>query len=368
MDAVEKIARTVLYEGYVLWPYRRSALKNRQRWTLGGVYPEAFSKESGESDPWTMQTECILEAETGAGLDVSVRFLHVVERQVYRVASGDGADGDPTALVAGPNAGTELVDGVALEPVDELVVGDERYLTWEEATEREVTARGLPVSLLPEPYRMPIMVAAGREVEWLNDPAGRRIGALVRSWRSLEGVVVVLAERMGAGVDGKGTAYRLSVRVQNTTPWVGGSRAEALRATFVSAHTVLRLEHGAFVSLTDPPAEFRRLVNGCRNIGAWPVLVGKEGDRSTMLSSPIILYDYPQVAPESPGDLFDGTEIDQLLILNILGLTEEEQREVRATDPRARAILDRCASLSPEELQRLHGAVREFRSVWGAQP
>jgi hypothetical protein len=93
------------------------------------------------------------------------------------------------------------------------------------------------------------------------------------------------------------------------------------------------------------------------------VLVGEEGQRNMLLSSPIILSDYPQIAPESPGDLFDGGEIDQLLILNIMSLTDEEKEEMRASDPRAREILERCESLSPEELMNLHGAIREFRML-----
>ena len=82
-----------------------------------------------------------------------------------------------------------------------------------------------------------------------------------------------------------------------------------------------------------------------------------------MLSSPIILYDYPQVAPESPGNLFDSTEIDELLILNLLTLTEEEKEEIRATDPRARELLERSESLSGDDFMRLHGAIREFRTL-----
>ena len=94
------------------------------------------------------------------------------------------------------------------------------------------------------------------------------------------------------------------------------------------------------------------------------MLVGEPGERHTLLSSPIILEDHPRIAPESPGDLFDGGEIDQLLILNILSLTEEEKDEVRASDPRAREVLDRSEALSPEELMRLHG--RTVRGIAGA--
>ncbi|MGI8438767.1 MAG: hypothetical protein ACR2NV_00940, partial [Thermoleophilaceae bacterium] len=97
--------------------------------------------------------------------------------------------------------------------------------------------------------------------------------------------------------------------------------------------------------------------------GTWPVLVGSEGERHALLSSPIILPDYPQIAPESPGDLFDAGEIDQMLVLNILSLTDEEKEEMRDSDPRTREILERTAALSPEEMMSLHGAIREFQAV-----
>jgi hypothetical protein len=99
----------------------------------------------------------------------------------------------------------------------------------------------------------------------------------------------------------------------------------------------------------------REAAQGCRNSGVWPILVGEEGDRSAMLCSPIILEDHPQIAPESPGDLFDGGEIDQMLILNILALSDEERREMAESDPRAQEILERCSALGPEELMSLHG-------------
>jgi hypothetical protein len=123
---------------------------------------------------------------------------------------------------------------------------------------------------------------------------------------------------------------------------------------------VLVARAGHFVSLTDPPPARRAEAEACENVGLWPVLAGEEGDRSTILASPIILPDHPRIAPESPGDLFDATEIDQMLVLNILSLTDEEKREMRSADPRAREILERTESLSEEELMRLHGTIREF--------
>jgi hypothetical protein len=322
-DPVRQVAQAVLYEGYLLWPYRRSALKNQHRWTIGGVYPASYGTD-------LMQTQCLVVADPDATVDVEVRFLHVVTRDVARCHGGQ------------------------LENVAELTVGTQRYLAWEEATEREVVAGGLPVAELPgQPCQVPVQVDAGTDTEWLTDAHGQRAGAVVRGWRELSGRVDIGAEPVAPGI------HRLTVRVANTIPWRGQDRTQALHRTFVSAHTVIHAERAQLVSLTDPPRGLAALAEGCRNIGAWPVLIGAEGECHTMLSAPIILPDYPQVAPESPGDLFDATEIDQLLTLNILTLGDDERQEMRDSDPRARAILDRCATLTQDQLMLLHGRLRE---------
>jgi hypothetical protein len=333
VDSLKKIAEAVLYEGYILWPYRRSAIKNQQRWTFGGVYPRAYSEARGEDDPWVTQTQCLVVGDEGSTIEVKVRFLHVVERKVGRKR------------------------GEALEFVDELQVGGESYLSWDEAAEREVAVGGLKLSELEAPWRVGIDIPGGSREEPLADPTGEVVGVLVRRWRSLCGAVEVEAESLREGL------FRVTARITNTTPWGGEDRESTLKQAFVSAHTALEVEGGEFVSLMDPPEELQEAAQGCENVKTWPVLVGEEGERNMMLSSPIILYDYPQIAPESPGDLFDGTEIDQLLVLNIMTLTDEEKQEMRASDPRAREILERCESLSPEELMKLHGTFREFRML-----
>jgi hypothetical protein len=334
VDAAKKIAEAVLYEGYMLWPYRRSATKNQQRWTFGGVYPRTYSEARGEDDPWMMQTQCLVSGDGGSVVEVKVRFLHVVERRVsWRNAEG------------------------TLEFVDELRVGEERYLSWDEATEREVAVGRFKLSELYSPGRVEIDVPGGSAEDPLAEPTGEVVGAVVREWRPLRGTVEVEAEPLREGL------FRVTVRITNSTPWEGEDRESTLKQTFVSTHTTLEVEGGEFVSLIDPPERLRGAAQGCENIKTWPVLVGEEGERNMMLSSPIILYDYPQIAPESPGDLFDGTEIDQMLILNVLTLTDEEKEEMRASDPRAREILERAEALSPEELMNLHGAIREFRML-----
>jgi hypothetical protein len=331
MDPVRQIADAVLYEGYLLWPYRRSALKNQQRFTFGGVYPRAHAQAGHPDDRCEMRTECLVEGSADAVLDVRVRFLHVVRRDVARVL-GDGA-----------------------EPVDELVVGGERHLAWDEAVEREIAVPSGTVAELAAGREAPVHVAAGRDREDLYERDGRVAGMVLRSWEPLSGAVDVRARAVGDGV------HAVTVTIANATPWPGGPRPELLRRTFCSTHTVLRVRGGAFVSLTDPPAALAAAAGACENDGTWPVLVGEPGARDTLLSSPIILEDHPRIAPESPGDLFDGGEIDGLLTLNILSLTDEEKAEMRASDPRAREILERTEALTEDELRRLHGAIRDFR-------
>jgi hypothetical protein len=333
VDRVRQIADAVLYEGYILWPYRRSALKNQHRWTFGGVYPKTWSRARDGDDPWSMQTQCVLEGAADARLEVTVRFLHVVERQPMR----------------------EVEDGV--EAVDELRVGDDRYLAWQEATERELVLGDCALGRLGSGFRRQIEIEPGRTEEAIGDRDGRRAGSVVRSWRALRGEVVASADELEPGL------HRVSVRVDNTTPCDAESRQRVLEQTLCSCHTVLRVRGGSFVSMTDPPDSMRSVIEQCESSGTWPVLVGDDDDRSTVLASPIILPDYPQVAPESPGDLFDATEIDQMLVLNILSLTDDERREMRDSDPRAREVLERTDSLTEEELMRLHGAIRELRIV-----
>jgi hypothetical protein len=333
VDSVQKIAAAVLYEGYVLWPYRRSAVKNQKRWTFGGVYPSAYSELQAGFDPCFVQTECLVAGDEPV-LDVKVRFLHVVERSVGRK--------NPLGT---------------LDFVDELHVGKERYLAWEEATEREVTIDGLNLAELEAGRSVSIRIPEGSEEEPLTAPGGEEVGALVRSWRALEGALDISAVPVHAGL------FKATVRIRNSTPWSGVDRESALKQTFVSAHVILHVENGAFISLMDPPSDLQQIAEECENVKLWPVLVGEEGDRRTMLAAPIILYDYPKIAPESPGDLFDGTEIDQLLIMNILTLTDEEKAEMRATDPRTREILERSESLTADDFMRLHGAIRDIQEL-----
>ncbi|MFN2629392.1 MAG: hypothetical protein ABR569_12270 [Gaiellaceae bacterium] len=316
-QVVRELADAVLYEGHVLWPYRRSSIKNRQRWTFGGIYPDVYARSS--SDRSVVQVECLVE-DASPVLDVDVRFLHVVRRQAAR--------------------------GKGLEPVDQIA----GYLTWDETTERTVELRAVRSG---RARRAAIAVREGRAVETVEG------GALIRSWQSLEGHVEARVEPLDRRL------YRVRVRIANDSAWPGTDRDSAARRTLLSAHAVLFAREGDFISSVDPPEPLRAATAALRSEGLWPVLVGAEGERRTMLAAPIILSDYARVAPESPGDFFDGGEIDQLLVLNILGLTDDEKRELRAGDPRAREILERTEAMTPEAMAQLHGVIRELRPVEG---
>jgi hypothetical protein len=153
---------------------------------------------------------------------------------------------------------------------------------------------------------------------------------------------------------------RVTLTVRNTAPLV----EPVLPRSLVSAHAVVGIAGGAFVSMTDPPEHLRTAVEGCCNQGVWPVLAGDPATRDTMLASPIILEDYPRVAPESADDLFDATEIDEILTLRVLTLADGEKAEIRAGGGEGARLLDRAESLAPEHLMRLHGVIREFRPVF----
>lgn len=166
----------------------------------------------------------------------------------------------------------------------------------------------------------------------------------------------------GSVLDGPYPVMRLSIRVSNLAQCQAMARAELLRHSLITAHTLLALTDGAFISLLEPPEWAKPAVSLCANERTFPVLVG-EGRNDVMLSSPIILYDYPQIAPESPGDLCDATEMDEMLVLRTLTLTEQEKAEARATDQRSAEIIDRVDTMPQELLERLHGVIRYLRAT-----
>ncbi|MFR9775703.1 hypothetical protein ACL02O_06545 [Micromonospora sp. MS34] len=346
-DGAEAVADAILHEGYLLYPYRRSSTKNRVRWQFGVLVPPAWGEAHGLVDsgvagsaesPW-QQTECLLEAPDSAVVRIRLRFLHLQRKVAERRTAGG-----------------------AYQPVDRIEVGGRAELSFDEAVPRTFDVEA-PVGELRRGRRLDVRVPGGEDVEPLVDGRGTPVGRVVRRRRPLAASVTVST----APAEAPFPLLRLRIRVANTdrTTPPESPRDEALRCCLLAAHTLATVSRGRFVSLLDPPEWAAHAVRGCRNVHTYPVLAGEPGSADVLLSSPIILYDHPRIAPESPGDLHDATEIDEILSLRTLTLSEAEKREARATDPRAAAIVDRVDAMPPEVLERLHGAIRSLAPVRG---
>ena len=324
------VANAVLYEGYILYPYTASARKNRIRWQFGVVVPKAYAS-AGTGEPAEAQTEILLECGPDTHVEALVRFLQVEARQI------------------------EGWNGLAYEPVRELKSGGQTYLSFDEGVEREVSIRLQPWN--DRHAVVPIAFGDEETLEPLRDGRDEPCGRIVRRRWPLHGTITAQCEP----VDGHPNLRKLRVRIENNSSVVPGERSSALRTAFVSTHTLLFAQGGAFFSALDPPPAIVDAPVPLANRHTWPVLVGDENadaQRSPLvLSSPIILYDFPAVAPQSEGDTFDATEVDELMMLSVLSLSDEERNEARATDPRARAIVERAERFGPEELGRLHGTL-----------
>ncbi len=340
----DRIARTVLYEGHVLYPYRASSLKNQQRWSFGGLVPRCIAEARAGSEPSVQRTDCVA---IGEGVLIGrVRFLHPMDRRVARCTPRETLNGD-----------------AGFEYVREIEVAGRRLITWQEMVEREVELGPISLAALhAAPIERVIAMPASRVIEGVRGADGRYEAAIVREQSAIEAHVCISAIEVPGGV-------RVRVEIDNTSAveLTGDDqriKASASLATLGAVHVLLGLEGGArFASIMDPPDGMEDAIAHCENERAWPVLVGPRGNDDLLLCSPIILYDYPEVAPESPTDFFDCAENDELLVLAILSLSDEERAQMAALDDKARDLLQRTAALTPEELARLHGVIRSMRRL-----
>jgi len=339
-EGVEKIAAAILYEGYILYPYRATAIKNRQRWNFGTLYPRIYSEAQRPEEPFRLIAECLVVADCEASLDVRLSFLQLIRQR---------------------------------EAEDKLT---DPSLAWDEAVERASEHSVHLKDLLTSPLSLTVENISRngpRNCRSLGSPGFpvKEGDASMESGCGTEGVFhhqdLQIALTIGAQMLEDG-ACKLRIEAQNTTPLPSGAEAmreEALPLSLVSAHLVLGVTNGEFVSLLDPADAYRASAAACSNTGVFPVLAGEEPDRTMMLCSPIILYDYPKIAPESAGDFFDGTEMDEMLTLRVLTLTDAEKDEMRSGDPRARRILERTESLTEDAMLKAHGVIRGLREIRG---
>lgn len=321
LEQAIRIADAVLLEGYLLYPYRTTSTKNQYRWTFGVLAPRAWS-ERGGCEAWWQEAQALL-AGNPSSLRIQLRFLAIVDRRVERR------------------------DGDELTPVAELTSEGELYVACEEGELCTVEISGL------EDGAHPFTVLAEKRV--VSVPGGR----IVYARPILRGTLRVKHELL-AQPPAEEPLYRLSIRIENHTMGVPSEapRGLAMRWSFASTHLLVATEGARFISLLDPPPHAREAAAQCRGTRMWTVLSGDDGRDDVAIASTLILSDYPEIAPESPGDFCDACEIDEMLALRTRTLTPEEKRLVRATDPRGRAILERSESLTEEDLARLHGTRR----------
>jgi hypothetical protein len=359
-EAAQAVADAILYEGYLLYPYRRSSGKNRVRWQFGVLLPPVWARArglvdagvAGSAESWWQQTECLLREGADATVRCRVRFLQLQRKSVQE----RGPDG-------------------TYRPVDAIEAGSRRELGFDEAVAREFDVEAPVAELLPGVKRLDLSLPGGEDVEPLADDEGRLVGRVLRRRWPLRATVTVSAsaaqvpaDAAAEGGDTRSGLVRLRVRVENAddAALAEAARDVALRTSLLGTHVLIAVSGGSFVSLLDPPAWAERAARACSNVHVFPVLAGAEGEADVVLSAPIILYDHPRIAPESPGDLHDATEIDEILSLRTLTLTDAEKREARATDARAARIIDRVDALPSEAFARLHGATRSLGPTPGA--
>jgi hypothetical protein len=349
LDLARTVADAVLYEGYLLYPYRATSQKNQARWQFGVLGPPSAA-EAGLGEESTMSVECLLSRVAGTArrdhlsrptVTVYLRFLQLQHRGLECL---DPAD--PNRYV----------------PTSELQLEDDLLLSWDEAVDHELSWPAYSLDELADGVRQTVTIPGAEEVEPLAAANGRTVGRVVRRRWPLSAVLTAEATE----ADGY---LRLSVTVENAAPAAPRTRDDAVRRSLLGAHLLLEASGTGFVSLLEPPdTAAASAAAACRQHRCWPVMAGPPGTDTVVLASPIILYDHPEVAPESAGALFDSTEIDEILTLRVMTMTEAEKAEARATDPRAREIIDRCDEMTPEMLQQLRGILREPRPASDTSP
>jgi hypothetical protein len=240
LESVRKIADAVLYEGYILYPYRASSQKNQSRWQFGVIMAPGYAAAE-ESEISRTRAEVVLTQPGTAEIGVLLRFLQVQRR------TAEGAE-------------------------------------WDEAVEREVELTADAAALAGAGVTHPFTIEGGEDRE----------PDVVRRREPLAGAITVRTVE----VPGPWRAVRLQVLVENRTEagTVPRRREDALPTALVAAHTIITVTGGEFISMTDPPEWARPAVADCRNEGGWPVLADPDGGRQVVLSSPIILYDHPELA------------------------------------------------------------------------
>jgi hypothetical protein len=323
-DRARTIADAVLYEGYLLYPYRASSRKNQIRWQFGVLGPRGAA-DAGIGEDDSLSAQFLVDGANG--IKLVVRFLQLQHRAAERETGGG-----------------------RYRPVDELTTPSGSWLSWDEAVEVELPFGSFYFAEPAGPWTLPVTAPSGSDIEAVEG------GRLVRTRESVRGELTVGVER-DKSVSG---LSRVTVAVRNTAPCSDEAGKDwAIARSLIGTHLIAEVIGGEFISLLDPPDHAAAAAAGCSQHRCFPVLAGPPDDNDLLLVSPIILYDHPEIAEQSEGALYDSTEIDEILTLRVMTMTDEEKAQARATDPLAAQIIDRCDAMSPEAMQRLHGVLRD---------
>ncbi|OBR98705.1 hypothetical protein A9W98_34055 [Mycobacterium gordonae] len=321
-DRARTVADAVLYEGYLLYPYRASSSKNQSRWQFGVLGPPGAA-DGGVGEDETLSSQFLVDV--AGALTVVVRFLQLQHRQAER----DTGAGN-------------------FEPVGELTTASGSWLTWDEAVECEQSHGPFELGDPVQPWTVPVLAPAGTDLETVEG------GRLVRNRQEVRATLTV-------GVERDDELVRVTIAVRNTGA-VTADKERAIATSLIGTHVIAEAAGGEFISLLEPSDDAAAAAARCEQHRCFPVLAGRPGERNLLLISPIILYDHPEVAEQSGGALYDSTEIDEILTLRVMTMTDEEKAQARATDPLAAEIIDRCDGMSPEDMLRLHGVLRNPRT------
>ena len=301
-EAAERLARSLLYEGYALYPYTPGATKNATPTPFGIAYPPAYA------------------AGQRAAFDR-------VQIEVVGTAADDGEPEIEAALLFLQAAGPR-----------------------HQAGERRVAVGPVPLAEL---------IAAPLERAFAFEP-GAAGGEATGAAPEFGADVVTGTVRLRAA--DLGGAFRLTMLVENTTPLPPDEaremeRAAALRRSLLSCQSLLGVGGARLVSPLEDEGELGAAVQACENLNTWPVLASPDDD--AVLGAAILLPDHPSIAAQSRVDLFDNTEIEEALLLHVHSLSDSEREAIEDQDPAVREMIERAQATTPEDILALHGLMRE---------
>ncbi len=335
---LENLTRTLLYEGYALFPYHRSAVKNQKPIPFGVVFPEDYNTHNVHAHS-QMQAECIVIGNDDLQLTISIRFLHLKRIELF-------------ARQTEHETGEEVFIAT-----NDLTINNRSYQAGWQTVEHNITTGNILIAdLIKNKKTIPLDFEKIYDSIYLYEESGKVAAQQSSSISGIKGEIMNEAAR----VETSGDAFRVRVSIANTTPLENAEaviRDEVLSASFLSTHIILQAANGEFISQQNPAEEWRTVIESCKNINTWPILIDESN--TTMLSSPIILYDHPQINPQSSGDLFDSTEIEEALLLHVSMLSDDEKRKIGQSDEKLQVMLNKVSQVTPEELISFHSGLKD---------